>query len=107
MEDDSIKKGADLLVKHKGTMTDIPCPICHDPIFRLKDNSMICVNCDKKVIWEKDVDNSSPESDNKTGKLQSVISKKISQLESQLLEETNHDKILEIAELINKLEKLV
>lgn len=107
MEDDHIKKGADLLVKHKGTMTDIPCPVCHDPIFRLKDKSMICVTCDKKVIWEKDEDNSLPENVNNSEKPQSAITKKILQLESQLLEESDHEKIIEIAELINKLEKLI
>ena len=55
MKDDPIKKAADLLLKGE-RMLEISCPVCNDPIYQLKDKSMFCVTCDKKVVREEDMD---------------------------------------------------
>ena len=37
-------------------MLNLACPECDNPIYELKDGSMECANCEKKVFYEKDVD---------------------------------------------------
>jgi UPF0148 protein len=43
---------ADLL-RQGSTLTELPCPACSSPLFRLKDGNLWCEKCEKRVIVVK------------------------------------------------------
>jgi len=48
-DEECIKRMADLL-RQGSTLTDLACPVCASPIFKLKSGDLWCVRCEKKVI---------------------------------------------------------
>lgn len=52
-DDTSIKRMADLLSKG-ATLTDLSCPVCAAPLFRLKDGTLWCGKDEKKVVIVKE-----------------------------------------------------
>ncbi len=48
-----IKRMADLLMKG-ATLTDLSCPACGSPLFRLQDGTLWCEKDEKKVIVVKE-----------------------------------------------------
>jgi UPF0148 protein len=44
---------ADLL-RQGSTLTDLACPVCASPLFRLKNGNLWCGKCEKKVIVVKE-----------------------------------------------------
>jgi len=44
---------ADLL-RQGSTLTDLSCPACASPLFRLKNGTLWCAKCEKKVIMVKE-----------------------------------------------------
>jgi len=44
---------ADLL-RQGATLTDLSCPVCSSPLFRLKDGTLWCAKDEKKVIIVKE-----------------------------------------------------
>ncbi len=51
--DNSIKRMADLL-RQGATLTNLSCPMCAAPLFRLKDGTLWCGKDEKKVIVVKE-----------------------------------------------------
>lgn len=52
-EEKHIKRMADLL-RQGSTLTDLSCPVCASPLFRLKNGILWCAKCEKKVIVVKE-----------------------------------------------------
>jgi UPF0148 protein len=52
-EDKHIKRMADLL-RQGATLTDLACPLCSSPLFRLRDGTLWCGKDEKKVILVKE-----------------------------------------------------
>jgi len=52
-EENHIKRMADLL-RQGTTLTELSCPACASPLFRLKDGTLWCAKCEKKVIVVKE-----------------------------------------------------
>lgn len=48
-----IKRMADLL-RQGSTLTELACPACASPLFRLKKGDLWCAKCEKKVIVVKE-----------------------------------------------------
>jgi len=44
---------ADLL-RQGSTLTDLSCPACASPLFKLKDGMLWCAKCEKKVLVVKE-----------------------------------------------------
>lgn len=44
---------ADML-RSGATLTDLPCPVCASPLFRLKSGELWCAQCQKKVVVVKE-----------------------------------------------------
>jgi UPF0148 protein len=51
-DDKPIKRMADLL-RQGATLTDLSCPACASPLFRLKDGTLWCAKDEKKVVIVK------------------------------------------------------
>ena len=52
-EEQHIKRMADLL-RQGTTLTELACPACASPLFRLKSGDLWCAKCEKKVIMIKE-----------------------------------------------------
>ena len=52
-DDTLVKRGANLLLQG-ATLTDLSCPDCSSPLFRLKDGTLWCAKDEKKVIVVKE-----------------------------------------------------
>jgi uncharacterized Zn finger protein (UPF0148 family) len=52
-EEEHIKRMADLL-RQGSTLTQLVCPACASPLFKLKDGTLWCAKCEKKVIVVKE-----------------------------------------------------
>ncbi len=105
---DKYKKAAELLLKG-ATMLSIACPKCHDPLYMLKDGTMFCVSCNKKVIYEQEFNNLPKNEvnniiDNKI--IDDPILNKINQLGEKLKNTEDPNEIITLAQLIRKLQKI-
>lgn len=52
-EEQYIRRMAGLL-RQGSTLTELACPVCASPIFRLKSGDLWCARCEKKVIVVKE-----------------------------------------------------
>ena len=108
-EEEYIKKMADMLRKGS-TLTDLACPACSAPLFRLKSGEILCVKCEKKVIIVKEgVD---PEKIKNTiilENLEKTLLTRITEIQSKLQNETNIQEIeklsLTLSTLLESLDK--
>jgi UPF0148 protein len=79
-----IKRMADLLIQG-ATLTDLSCPVCASPLFRIKDGSLWCAKDEKKVVIVKEGEEPPKSSANTTyDKLESTLMSKIQDLESKI-----------------------
>jgi len=53
-QDANIKKMAKLL-REGARMLDLACPVCNNPIFQLKTGEKICIACERKVVFESEL----------------------------------------------------
>ncbi|UCE29100.1 MAG: hypothetical protein JSV85_07590 [Candidatus Bathyarchaeota archaeon] len=88
-----IQTMADLL-KQGSTMTELSCPACSSPLFRLKSGQLWCVKCEKRVVivkrGEQLVD--SPESVLFTS-LESTLLKRIEEIKTKMEEEKSPERL--------------
>ncbi len=111
-DEESLQRGAKLLLEG-ATLGMEHCPQCKMPIYILRDKTLYCATCDVKLVKEEDLkkkDNDEKvRADNKKPtkrKTASPIQAKIDQLAKQLEEETDPEKMVELAETIKKLENI-
>jgi len=52
-EDGHVKRMADLL-RQGSALTELACPACASPLFRLRNGDLWCAKCEKKVIVVKE-----------------------------------------------------
>jgi UPF0148 protein len=81
-----IKRMADLL-RQGQTLTELACPVCASPLFRLKSGDLWCAKCEKKVIVVKE---------------ETELAKVTSALSLQTLEATLLAKIQDIQEKMQR-----
>jgi UPF0148 protein len=52
-DDEDIRRMVNLL-RQGSTLTDLACPACASPLFRLKNGNLWCAKCEKQVIVVKE-----------------------------------------------------
>lgn len=93
------------------TLTDLSCPECASPLFRLKNESVWCGKCEKKVIVVKEgEDPGKVASAIALEKLEVTLLKKIQEIQDKI-EHTESVESLQklstaLSELLNSLEKI-
>ena len=102
---ESIKIMADLL-RQGATLTQLSCPACSSPLFKLQNKDVWCAKCEKKVIIVKEGDpepevSKSPE----FSSLESTIMTKIHNVEKKLAEENDPEKITKLGDTLSSLLK--
>jgi UPF0148 protein len=113
-EDTPLKRMASLL-RQGATLTDLSCPACSSPLFRLKDGTLWCANDEKKVIIVKEGEEppkqaaTSPASA-ALDKLEATLLAKIEDIQGRIEKTQDVDELqkltLALSELLNSLEKI-
>jgi len=109
-DSENIKIMADLL-RQGATLTEYACPACSSPIFKLKRGDLWCASCQKRVILVKEGE---PEPEAKEtpvfSSLETTLMNKIGQIEKQLAEEMDPEKLTTLgatlSSLLENLEKI-
>ncbi len=111
-EDTPIKRMADLL-RQGATLTDLSCPVCASPLFRLKDGSLWCAQDEKKVIIVKEGQEAPPQASPANAaydKLEATLLTKIQGIEEKIEKTEDVEEIQKLStalsELLNSLEKI-
>ena len=108
-EDKPIKRMAELL-RQGATLTDLSCPVCASPLFRLKDGTLWCANDQKKVVVVKQGE----EVENASGavyhKLEATLLAKVQDIQNKIQHtddvEELHKLSTALTELLSNLEKV-
>jgi UPF0148 protein len=90
---DKIQSMADLL-RSGATLTNLSCPACSSPLFRLKNEELWCVQCKKKVITVKG-DEQIEETKRFTvlGALESTLLEKIQEINDRIHDENDLEEL--------------
>lgn len=108
----SIKRMADLLTQG-ATLTDLSCPVCSSPLFRLKDGTLWCGQDEKKVIIVKEGEEppKPPAPVNQAySKLEATLMAKVDDIQKKIEKTDDVDELQKLtsalSELLNSLEKV-
>jgi UPF0148 protein len=108
-EDKPIKRMADLL-RQGATLTDLTCPACASPLFRLKDGTLWCANDEKKVIVVKEGEEPEKASNTAYDRLEVTLLAKVQDIQNKIQQTENMDELQKLSaalsELLNNLEKI-
>ena len=108
--DKQIKRMADLL-RQGATLTDLSCPACGSPLFRLKDGTLWCGKDEKKVIVVKGGEEPPKKTVNSgLDTLEATLMAKVQNLEGKIQSTENVDELQKLtsalSELLDSLEKV-
>ncbi len=108
--DTDIKRMADLL-RQGATLTDMACPQCSSPLFRLQDGTLWCGKDQKKVIIVKEGEEPQKATGNlPLDKLEATLMSKVQDLEGKIEKTDNVEELGKLtsalSELLNSLEKI-
>jgi UPF0148 protein len=99
----NIKIMADLL-RQGATLTEYACPACSSPIFKLRSGELWCASCQKRVVIIKEGEPEPQASDAPVfSSLESTIIGKIQEVEKQLAEETDAEKLTTLGATLSAL----
>ena len=109
-DSENIKIMADLL-RQGSTLTELSCPACFSPLFRIKSKGLWCVSCQKPVKMAKEGENEPQNTETSVSStLETTILSKIQDMEKQLVEETDPEKLGKLGTtlsiLLENLEKI-
>ena len=105
MSDDTkrISSMADLL-KTGATLTDLSCPACSSPLFRLKNEEIWCAECKKKVIVIKDDDQiETTENIAVLNIIESTLLLKLQDLNKRIMNNKETEELQKLSTLLNSL----
>jgi len=108
-ENKSIKRMADLL-RQGATLTDLSCPACASPLFRLKDGMLWCGKCEKKVIVVKEGEEAEKASSMAYDKLEATLLSKVQNIQDKIQNSEDVEELQKLStalsELLSTLEKV-
>lgn len=108
--DDHIKRMADLL-RQGATLTDLACPVCFSPLFRLRDGTLWCGKDQKKVVIVKEGEvPPQPAPNPAMDTLESTLLAKVANLQDKIQKTDNTEEISKLtaalSDLLDSLEKI-
>ena len=110
-DDNHVKRMADLLCQG-ATLTNLSCPVCSSPLFRLKDGTLWCEKDQKKVILVKEGEEepSKPMSGAGLETLEATLLAKVQDVQSKIQRTENMDELQKLttalSELLDTLDKV-
>lgn len=95
------------------TLTDLSCPACSSPLFRLKDGTLWCAKDEKKVIFVKEGEEAPKQAKVPTtsyDKLETTLMNKILSIQGKIEKTEDMDELQKLtcalSELLNSVEKI-
>jgi UPF0148 protein len=108
-ENKPIKRMADLL-RQGATLTDLSCPVCASPLFRLKNGTLWCAKDEKKVIVVKEGEEPEKTASMAYDKLEATLLAKVEDIQNKIQQTDNVDELQKLStalsELLSNLEKI-
>jgi len=109
-EEQDVKRMADLL-RQGSTLTELACPACASPVFRLRNGDLWCAKCEKKVVVIKEGEEpSKATSPMVLDTLEATIMAKVQELQNRMQQEKNMEELEKLgkvlSELLENLEKI-
>lgn len=118
---ESIKRMAELL-RQGATLTDLSCPNCNSPLFRLRDSTLYCAKDERKVVIVKEGEEAprtqmaqaptqTPKASNAAyDKLEATLMKKIEDIQAKIEKTEDIDELqkltVALSELLNSVDKI-
>lgn len=99
---DKIRLMAELL-RSGATLTDLSCPVCASPLFRLKSGELWCAQCQKKVIVVKEEEAREVEVLSALSQAESTLLMKIWEINERLRIEDNLEEIERLSGVMSTL----
>jgi len=95
-----IRSMADLL-RSGATLTDLSCPACSSPLFRLKNGDLWCAQCQKKVVVVKEGEQiEETESLSALGAVESTLLTKIGEINERMRTESSIDELQRLSAVL-------
>lgn len=91
-DESHIKRMAELL-KSGATMTELACPACASPLFRLKNGELWCERCQKKVVVVKEGEEPKLARTTVLGSLEATLTAKIQEIQVRMEKEQDPEKL--------------
>jgi UPF0148 protein len=111
-ENTPVKRGANLLLQG-ATLTDLSCPVCSSPLFKLKDGTIWCAKDEKKVIIVKEGEEPPKQAaapSTTYDKLEATLLSKINEIQGKIEKTEDMNELQKLtsalSELLNSLEKV-
>ena len=97
-----IKRMAELL-KSGATMTDLACPACASPLFRLKNGELWCEKDQKKVVVVKEGEEARLAQNSTLNDLEATLSTKVKEIQEKLAKEQDPEKLQKLGNTLSGL----
>lgn len=98
-----IKRMADLL-RQGATLTDLSCPVCFSPLFRLQDGTLWCAKDQKKVVIVKEGEEpAEPQASKPYDKLESTLLNKIEDLQGKIEKTEDAEELQKLSTALSQL----
>ena len=108
-DDNPIKRMANLL-RNGAALTDLSCPACSSPLFRLKDGTLWCGKCEKKVIVVKEGEEQEKASNATYDKLEATLLTKVQEIQDKINKTEDIEELQKLStalsEILGNLEKI-
>jgi UPF0148 protein len=108
-DDGHIKRMADLL-RQGATLTDLACPNCNSPLFRLQDGTLWCGKDEKKVVLIKEGEEPPNPINSSMDKLETILTTKVTDLQAKIEQTNDAEELVKLSsalnEILNSLEKI-
>jgi uncharacterized Zn finger protein (UPF0148 family) len=102
-KDEHIKRMAELLRKG-ATMTDLTCPVCAAPLFRLKDGILWCGKDEKQVIISKEGDKPAENSRNpELNTLEATLTAKVQDIQGKIEKTEDAEELAKLSSTLSVL----
>jgi uncharacterized Zn finger protein (UPF0148 family) len=97
-----IKRMAELL-KSGATMTDLACPACASPLFRLKNGDLWCERDQKKVVVVKEGEEARLTQNSTLNSLEATLSTKVQEIQEKMAKEQDPEKLQKLGNTLTGL----
>jgi UPF0148 protein len=99
------------LLRQGSTLTDLACPVCASPIFKLRNGDLWCAKCEKKVIVVKEGEEPIKITSSMIlDTLEATLLTKIQEIQNKMQGEQNVDELQKLgkalSDLLENLEKI-
>ena len=92
------------LLRQGATLTELPCPACSSPLFKLRSGDLWCAQCQKRVIVVKEGESPiKATSSMLLTSLESTLLTKIQEVERRIREEADVEKLQGLGGILSTL----